>query len=153
VTVDLKRLAFSSWDPYAVHSVGLVMTPFGHIAADFRVPRAGVWNVWLQGEIMPTVAVSLDGGKLGTIAGELSGSQFNPDTTTPFPVLLSAGAHSLTVSRGGRSGAPGNGGSALLHAIFLTPAGAQETLETRPAARWRSLCGRRYDWIEAVGSY
>jgi hypothetical protein len=129
------------------------MTPFGHITADFRVPRAGVWNVWLEGEIMPRVTVSLDGGRLGTIAGQLMGSQFNPETMTPFPVLLSAGAHSLTVSRGGRSLAPGNGGSALLHAIFLTPAGARETLHATPAASWRSLCGRRYDWIEAVGSY
>jgi len=153
VTVDLNHPAFSGWDRYAVRNVGLVMTPFGHLTAAFRIPRAGVWNVWLQGEMMPRVALSLDGGRIGTIAGELSGSPFNPNTTTPFPVLLSAGSHSLTISRGGRSGAPGNGGSALLHAAFLTPAGAQETLETARPADWRSLCGRRYNWIEAVGSY
>jgi hypothetical protein len=153
VAIDLKHLVSSGWDRYAVRSVGLVMTPFGHITADFRVPRAGVWNVWLQGESMPRVTVGVDGGGLGSIAGELSGSPFNPDTMTPFPVLLSAGAHSLTVSRGARSPAPGDGGSALLRAIFLTPAGAQETLVRTPAARWHSLCGRRYDWIEAVGPY
>jgi hypothetical protein len=150
VTIDLDHPVYSGWSPYAVPTVGLVMTPFGSLTADFRVPRAGVWDVWLQGEFMPAVAVRLDGRELGTIAGQVSGSEFNPDVATPLPVRLAAGSHVLTVSRGGRSLAPGNGGSALLHAIFLTPAGAQETLETRSATSWRSLCGKRYDWIEAV---
>jgi hypothetical protein len=131
------------------------MTPFGHLTADFALPRPGVWNVWLQGEIMPAVTVSVDRHAVGRIAGELSGSEFNPDTMTPLPVRLSAGAHVVTVSRGGRSPAPGNAGSAFLHAIFLTPAGAgaEPALVTQPAAGWRALCGQRYDWVEAVRSY
>jgi hypothetical protein len=126
------------------------MTPFGHLTADFRVPRAGAWDVWLTGEIMPQVEVGVDGRELGTITGEVGGSEFNPNTMTPLPVRLSAGAHQLTIARGGLSLAPGNGGSAILHAVFLTPAGAQERLEPTPASRWRSLCGKRFDWIEAV---
>jgi hypothetical protein len=151
VMIDLHHLEHSDWVRYAgVPTVGLVMTPSGHLTADFRVPSAGVWNVWLNGEIMPKVTVTVDGHELGTIAGQVGGGEFNPDTTTPFPVRLSAGAHVLVLSRGGRSLAPGNGGSALLHAVFLTPKGAQETLESKPAIQWRSLCGGHYDWIEAV---
>ncbi|HWH11068.1 MAG TPA: hypothetical protein VG165_08065 [Solirubrobacteraceae bacterium] len=153
VTIDLGQPLYSGWSRDAVASVGLVMTPFGHLTADFRVPTAGVWNVWLQGEIMPTIAVSVDRHALGKISGQLDGSEFNPDTMTPFPVRLAAGVHVLRISRGGRSVAPGNGGSALLHAAFVTPAGAGEKLETRSASSWRSLCGRPYDWIEAVRSY
>jgi hypothetical protein len=152
VLINLDHPVYSGWSRYAVPTVGLVMTPFGHLTADFRVPRAGVWNVWLQGEIMPRIDVSIDGHKLGSISAEVSGSEFNPDVMTPLPVRLTAGDHVLSVSRGGLTVAPGNGGSAILHAVFLTQLGAQEKLETTAASRWRSLCGKRYDWIEAVRS-
>ena len=29
------------------------MTRPGRLAATFKVPHAGVWNLWLQGQIMP----------------------------------------------------------------------------------------------------
>jgi hypothetical protein len=49
---------------------------------------------------------------------------------------------------------PGETGSAVLDAIFLTPAGSgsQAALSTAPASQWQSLCGRRYQWVEILGS-
>jgi hypothetical protein len=150
VTIDIDRPEYSGWSRYAVPTVGFVMTPFGHLSATFRIPRAGIWNLWVVGEIMPRISLRVDRHPIGSIAAEVSGSEFNPDTMTPFAVSLSAGTHVLTLARGGLTAAPGDGGSAILHAAFLTPKGAEETLETVPASRWRSLCGKRYDWIEAV---
>jgi hypothetical protein len=132
--------------------VGLVMNGAGRLSASFEVARAGVWDVWLQGEIMRAVRVSVDGRQLGSIGGQLGGDLHNPNTMTPLRVQLSAGRHLLSIARGGADLAPGDGGSALLEHVFLTPAGAagEQRLRVEPAARWRSLCGHAYDWVEVV---
>ncbi len=150
VSINLTRSRHPTWKRDHPFRVGLLMTRNGHLTAGFRLPRAGVWNVWVEGEVMPVVRVAVDGRHLGSLSAEVSGNAFNPDTMVPLPVALTAGPHRVTLSRGGLSLGPGDGGSALLHAIYLAPAGAQERLRITPVARWRSLCGGRYDWIEAT---
>ncbi|HEV2922930.1 MAG TPA: hypothetical protein VGW98_02775 [Solirubrobacteraceae bacterium] len=132
--------------------VGLVMNGPGRLWATFAVPRAGEWDLWLQGEIMRPVHASFDGVPLGAIGGQLGGNSLNPETMTPLRAHLAAGRHLLSLTRGGFSLAPGDGGWAILDYIFLTPAGAasQQTLRVATPADWRSLCGRVYDWIEVV---
>jgi hypothetical protein len=127
---------------------GFALRRPGTLSANFRVPHAGVWDLWLQGQFMPRVGVSVDGRALGSLAGQLAGNSLVPDTATPIAVRLTAGAHSLAVTRAGFSLAPGNGGSAVLDAVFLTPAGT-------PVRRLRTLstagaCARNYDWLEVV---
>jgi hypothetical protein len=133
---------------------GLVMSRPGRLSAAFALPRAGAWDVWLQGQIMPQVKVSVDERPLGSIGAQLGGNSLVPNTMTPLRVSLSAGRHRLSVTRGGSSLAPGNGGSAVLYGIFLTPANAagQEPLDVVAPGSWRSLCGRPYEWIEVVRS-
>jgi hypothetical protein len=128
---------------------GLVMSRPGRLQATFRVPLAGLWSVWVQGQIMPTVDVAVDGHTLASIAGELSGNSLVPGTVPPLAVRLSAGAHRLSVTRRSSSLAPGDGGSAVLAAIFLTPAGFdRQALRVVAPSRWQALCGRRYAWVE-----
>jgi len=124
----------------------------GWLRASFRAPTSGVWEVWLQGEIMPAVEVRVDGRLIGRIADQVGGDLVVPDTTTPLRVRLTAGRHVLSITRGGLTLAPGDGGTSLLISAFLTPAGSgeQQQLHVAAAARWRSLCGHRYVWIEAV---
>jgi hypothetical protein len=133
---------------------GLVMSTPGRLSASFVLPRAGVWDVWVQGQLMPEVQLAVDGRRIAWIAGQLDGNSLVPDTVPPVAVPLAAGAHNVTVTRGGFSLAPGDGGSAVLDAIFLTPAHADPSGALRGAepADWRSLCGRRYEWIEIVPS-
>jgi len=133
---------------------GLVMSSSGRLSAAFELPVAGSWSVWVQGQIMPTVGLAIDGRPLASIGGQLSGNSLVPNTVPPVPVRLPAGAHRLTVTRPRSNLAPGDGGSAVLDAIFLTPAGegGQSTLDAAPTANWRTLCGRRYEWIELVGA-
>jgi hypothetical protein len=132
---------------------GLVMKRPGRLTASFQLPAAGRWNVWLQGQIMPDVQVRVDGRLLATVGGQLSGNSLVLDTVPPLPVALAAGSHRLTVTRGQSTLAPGEEGSAVLAAIFLTPAAydPQRTLRTVPVGSWRALCGRRYSWVELVG--
>jgi hypothetical protein len=86
------------------------------------------------------------------VGAQLSGNSLNPDVMAPLTVALSAGRHHLTITRGGFSLAPGNGGWAILDGIFLTPDGstARDTFQIVSAADWASLCGHTYAWIEAV---
>ena len=102
---------------------------------------------------MPAVHVSVDGHPLASISAQLTGVASDPNTMAPLRIHLAAGRHRLTHHpRSLQSTGPGDGGSAILDAIFLTPAGtgAQATLHITPAAQWRSLCRHRFEWIEVV---
>ena len=132
--------------------VGLSMKGAGRLWSAFAVPHPGVWEVWLQGEIMRPVHVSVDGRHLGSIGGQLGGNSVNPDAIGPLTVRLSRAHHLLSITRKGASLAAGDGGWAYLDRVFLAPAGvaARGVLRRVPAASWRSLCGHEFDWIEVV---
>lgn len=138
-----------SWGPVRE---GLLMPTPGRLSASFEVPHAGVWDVWLQGQIMPTVTIAVDGRRLGSIAAQLGGNSVVLNTMTPVPVYLGAGRHRLSLARGGFTFAPGEGGSAVLYGLFLSPAvvGAQQPLRAVAPARWRALCARPNEWVEVV---
>jgi hypothetical protein len=85
------------------------------------------------------------------VSGALDGNSLVPDTIRALTLRLAAGAHHLVLTRGGFSLAPGSAGSAVLDAIFLTPAGLPpRSLRQVPLASWRGLCGGRYQWLEAL---
>ena len=131
---------------------GLVMSAPGRLSASFAVPAPGAWQVWIQGQIMPTLALSVDGRAIASIAGQLDGNSLVPNTVPPITVRLAAGRHRLSLTRTGFSLAPGNGGAAVLDAINLAPADIdpQGPLRVAAPAQWRALCGRRYQWVEIV---
>jgi hypothetical protein len=150
VRIDVVHASHPAW---AESRLGLLMSRPGHLTATFVLPHTGVWDLWLQGEIMPPVAVSVDGRFLSSISGQLTGVATDPDTMAPLRVLLAAGRHRVTIVRGKSNPlAPGSGGSAILDSIFLTPvgSGSQATLHFTPTDQWRSLCGRQLDWVEVV---
>jgi hypothetical protein len=132
---------------------GLVMSTPGRLDAGFALPTSGRWDVWVQGQIMPAVKLSVDGRQIVSIAGQLDGNSLVPNTVPPVAVRLAAGVHRISVTRsGGFSLAPGDGGAAVLDAILLTPAGTDPRGPLRdvaPAA-WPSLCRRSYQWIEVT---
>jgi hypothetical protein len=124
----------------------------GRLSATFELPHAGLWDIWLEGQIMPTVSLDIDGHHLASLRAQLGGNSVVLNPMTPVPVSLSAGRHRLTLSRGGFTLAPGEGGSAYLYGLYLAPAGlaAQPPLRSVAASHWRSLCGGEYQWIEAL---
>lgn len=129
---------------------GLVMSRPGRLTASFQIPSAGSWQLWVQGQIMPSVTLAVDGRRVQSISGQLSGNSLLPDTVPPIGVRLSAGAHTLSVTRGAFNLAPGDRGSAVLDAVFLTPssAGPAGVLSAVAPARWAQLCGASYQWAE-----
>jgi hypothetical protein len=150
IPIDVTSASHPVWTNTRL---GLLMTRPGRLEAAFVTPHAGPWDLWLQGEIMPAIGVSVDSHQLASISGQISGVASDPNTTAPLRVRLAAGRHRLTITRGAINPlSPGSGGSAILDSAFLTPvgSGAQATLRVFPAARWHSLCGGRFEWIEVV---
>ncbi len=133
---------------------GFVMSRPGTLTASFAIPTGGVWELWLQGQFMPRIELSVDGRALPSIAGQLSGNSLVTATAPPIRLRLAAGLHRLSLRRSGATLAPGDGGAAVLHAIFLTPAGAggEPALQTVTAGHWRELCGAEHQWVELVGA-
>ncbi len=132
---------------------GLVMSTPGRLHAGFALPTSGRWDVWIQGQIMPAVKLGVDGRQIASIAGQLDGNSLVPNTVPPVAVRLAGGVHHISVTRsGGFSLAPGDGGAAVLDAIFLTPAGTDPRGPLREVAPadWPSLCGHSYQWIEVT---
>jgi hypothetical protein len=146
------EIAHGSHPDWRYTHPGLVMKGAGQLQSRFSAPHAGEWEIWLKGQLMPSTNVSVDGRSIGSIGGQLDGNPHNPEVLTPLRARLSAGRHRLTISRGDSLLAAGAGGWAILHEIFLTPAGAPDvdTLRVTPPARWRTLCGGRFDWIEVT---
>jgi len=130
-----------------------VLSRAGRLRADFVLPEAGDWELWLQGQFMPAIGVSVDGRSRGSVSGQLDGNSLVPDTISAAVVRLSAGRHRLALARSGFSLAPGSGGSAVLDAVFLTPAAlAARTLREVPVGDWRALCGGSYAWLELLSA-
>jgi hypothetical protein len=149
VRIDLGRSIHPRGWGHERHA--LVMGRPGTLRAHFTLASAGTWDVWIQGDIMPTVRLTVDGRKLATISGELSGNSLVLDTIPAIRVRLAAGANSLSLTRSSAGLGPGEEGSAVLDSIFLTPASTSSpTLASVPAPQWRALCGREYQWIELV---
>ncbi len=129
---------------------GLVMSSDGTMRSGFWVGRTGRWQLWLQGDFMPPTTVRIDGRRVARLAGELSGNSLVTAPAPPLQVTLANGFHRISVTRESSPLAPGSSGTAVLHAAFLTPAGAppQGRLLTVPVARAGALCSRRLQWVE-----
>jgi hypothetical protein len=100
---------------------GIVMVGAGALRATFVLPRSGVWELWLKGDVMRALTVRVDGLVLGTLGGQLDGNSLVVNVLTPLRTRLGAGRHTLTITRPGADLAPGDGGAATLAAILLVP--------------------------------
>jgi hypothetical protein len=101
---------------------GIVMGGAGTLKAAFVLPHAGVWELWLKGDVMRALTVRIDGRTLGTLGGQLDGNSLVVNVLTPLRTRLDAGPHTLRISRPGADLAPGDGGAATLAAILLIAA-------------------------------
>ncbi len=120
VRVPLKRTARPRG--WRLSRRGIAMNGAGTLRASFSVPRSGAWEVWLKGDAMRPLTIAVDGRVLGRIGEQLDGNSLVVGPLTPLRAVLAAGRHTLTISRPGASLAPGDGGAAMLAAIFLVPA-------------------------------
>jgi hypothetical protein len=116
----------------------------------FEVPDAGGYDAWLRGSVRGEVELWVDGEKVGEARHELSNEG-------SFVYLgearLGAGAHEAELRFGGADQHPGSGGfpRPFTGPLLFSPAGDERgEIVSIPAEESERLCGRPWDWIEAV---
>jgi hypothetical protein len=136
-------------EPYTPDAV-TPLTP-GSAGEIVHVPRAGRYQVWVQGSFPRAIRVTLGGHTVGSVRGWNTPGEWMQAGTTN----VSAGAHALDIFRGGGGLAPGDGGTGndggkgeIGHVELV--ADQPERLSTVALSAWRRLCGVQADWVELV---
>jgi hypothetical protein len=148
VPVALDRTAHpAGWDerPRTVLPSG-----DGDVRDTVIVPRSGTWSAWLGGSVRGHVELLVDGRRVGVARHLLNNYGFY----VPLgETELERGVHRLELRFEGAGLHPGSGGRPTpVGPLILSSSESSEARLVRlPARRARELCGRRLDWVEAVG--
>ena len=113
-----------------------------------NIPNSGQHEIWLGGSLRPAATLSVDGGEVSTLRQQLN----TPGNYLDFGAVdLRQGAHTFSVSIGGSDLHPGSAGSdGLLGPLSISRPDDDPPLRRFESDQARSLCGRPWDWIEAV---
>jgi hypothetical protein len=136
----------ASWKPAAGGTV-LPNGP-GTATLSVTVPTSGSYGFWVGGSFRDRLEVDVDGRRVGVIDGDIDG----PAQTVPFgTVRLAAGSHTVLLRYSGPGLRPGSGGYQFSFGpLTLGLPAATARLVTVSPSQARSLCGKSYDWLEAV---
>jgi hypothetical protein len=119
---------------------------------NLTVPRAGVYEAWLKGSVRGAVSLYVDGHKVGEARHQLENDGgFIPLSETH----LSKGDHGVELRFGGADLHPDSGGFPRPETgpLLFVPAGDESgELVSVSIEESDRLCGKPWDWIEAVGS-
>jgi hypothetical protein len=118
----------------------------------FEVPRAGRYTAWLGGSVRGSIELFVDGQKVGDARHEL---EAEGSFIELGEAKLGAGHHEAELRFGGADLHPGSGGFPRppTGPLLFAPAGEESgELTSVPVDEASSLCGKRWDWIEAIGS-
>ena len=138
-------------------SIRLVAAPHAPVydatAGEFVVPRAGRYDAWLKGSARGSVELLVDGEQVGEVRQELNndgGYIYMGETE------LTQGAHAAELRFGGADLHPGSGGFPRpeVGPLLFAPTAAESAspIVTVPVDEADRLCGKSWDWIEAVGT-
>jgi hypothetical protein len=127
---------------------GIVPRTSGHLEGIFTVPVAGRFGFWLGGSFRDRVRLRVDGAPVGSARAQLeSTGQAAPLGTAH----LRAGAHIVELAYDGGGARPGSRGAPfLLGPLEIGVPATAARLARVPPADAATLCGRRFDWIEAA---
>jgi hypothetical protein len=125
--------------------------PFYDATRDpFIVPRPGHYTAWLEGSIRGAVALYVDRRKVGEVRQRIENQGGFIELGT---AALSRGRHRARLRFGGADLHPGSGGfpRPLVGPLLFAPADdVSGGLISVPLSEPSRLCGRPWDWIEAV---
>jgi hypothetical protein len=138
----------AAWDSSMYESALLPRTP-GTLTAQVEIPQPGDYAIYLGGSVRPEVDLSVDGTEVNSVRAFLNNyGEYIPLGTAP----LDTGQHTVSITFHGSDLHPASGGTPEpIGPLALTPQdAANTTISYFPASQATKLCGRRWDWIEAV---
>jgi len=138
----------AAWDSSQYQSALLPRTP-GTLTAKVQIPQPGDYSIYLGGSVRPEVEVSVDGRSVSSVRHDLN----NYGEYVPLGAAnLTAGAHTVSLTFHGSDLHPGSGGTAQsIGPLALTDQDAANTrISYFPVNQADQLCGKPWDWIEAV---
>ena len=120
----------------------------GAVAGVIDIPRAGTYQLWLEGSLSQRFRVLIDGREVASISYQLGPQgQFVPIGQ----VALSAGRHRAEIVRPPVNGLPGQDSTGMyLGPLMLVPGGDPPTVAQLAPSQAHALCGRSLDWLEIV---
>jgi hypothetical protein len=138
----------SSWNGLGPRAT-LVPDGPGTIRAGIRIARPGDYGIWLGGGVRPQVDLLVDGNEVNSVRGQL---QYLGQYVELADLPLGPGRHELAVRFHGSDLLPGSGGTAQpIGPLVVSSQDAADTRVRRYApSQARRLCGRRWDWVEAI---
>jgi len=121
----------------------------GTIETRIRVPAAGSYEAWLGGSARGEIELLVDGQPVGSSRHALNNAGQYIELGE---AALSPGIHRVTARYGGADLHPGSGGQPLPFGplVFSRQEAADAELTFVDAGDAERLCGRRWDWIEAL---
>jgi hypothetical protein len=152
---DVVRIPLASaplppgWVPSAQFSNIAYLGRAGQMNVLVTVNRQGNYRAWMGNSFRARLEVLVDGHVVGGGRQDLN----VVGAYTPFgSIALPAGRHLVTLRYSGPSWQPGSGGDPPPTGPFVL---ADQTADTpvmlmEPASA-RALCGKRLDWVEALG--
>lgn len=149
IVVDLTRGSYPpTWSAFGAGS--LIANTTGVASLNISVPSAGRYGFWIGGSFRRTLTLVVDGRKVGSVRHQLN----NSGQWTPLgQAALGRGPHTAELRYGGSRLAPGSGGFAFAMGPLVA---SRETADLPVTyvdpANARSLCGKRLDWVEALGT-
>jgi hypothetical protein len=140
--------------PQSIRLVGAPQEPvYDGTSGELTVPRAGRYDAWLKGSARGSIELFVDGEKVGEVRQEL-----NNDGGFIYmgEAELSAGEHRTELRFGGADLHPGSGGFPRpeVGPLLFVPAATESAapILTVGVDEAKRLCGKRLDWVEAVGT-
>jgi hypothetical protein len=138
----------AAWNSSQFEFALLPRTP-GTMTTKVQIPQSGNYSIYLGGSVRPQVDLSVDGKLVSSVRQDLN----NFGEYVPFgSTNLSAGAHTISITFHGSDLHPGSGGPAEpIGPLALTHQDAAATkISYFPSSQADLLCGKSWDWIEAV---
>jgi hypothetical protein len=137
----------ASWEGEAGET-SLTPDGAGTVRARFAVPQEGEYTLWLGGSVRGLLSASVDGTRVGSIRDQLNNFGQYLELGN---AQLGSGEHIAELDYRGPDLHPGSGGRSfpLGPLVVAAPTDPSQTAAV-PAADAHSMCGRRWDWIEAL---
>lgn len=147
VLADLSRAEISGSAAIDANASPVMLGFHGPASIRLRVHvrTAGTYRLWVQGTTGRELVARVSGREVGAIRNESGGHR---NALRYGTVSLQPGRHTIEFVRGGGSLRPGDADPTVLRGVALAPVG-DVRLHTVPLRRWRQLCGRSVDWLEA----